>query len=231
MTSKMVLELKPECLTQPIRMDLVDIEAMMLWPKDPQARYLWFRAASLEEGLARIDDMPVDLLRQYAKDAMTIPRVAELNKQNARRMAYGLVAGWMIFDAAFYAMYEPERAALYKVQESISEHLNKIFQIRPQTMKNTDGQVMSLKPAAHLWAAHAYFAVHGDRTFPCKLSDIGKFLSTAEAIREVAEANKAPKAKTTIMQPGETVTLPDAIRAALPATRLLFNPDIPEKAG
>lgn len=213
----LTLEIQPECLCNPTRLDLVDIEAIMLWPNDPAARQLWWRAAALEEALPHVDDLPIDALRQYARDAMTIPRVSELNRRNGKRIIHGQLLGTIVFEATYLSRHEPERAALYKVQADLCRRLRGTFQIQPQTMNNKDGPIAPMRPAAHMWAAYMYRTIQGDSVFPCRLSEIGRFLATAEAIRHVAETRRAPKAKSAILREDETVKLPQAILAQLPS--------------
>lgn len=215
-----VLDLDPSCLTEPIRMDLVSIEAMMLWPNDPSARWLWWRAAALEEGIDHIDQFPIDVLRQYAKDAMEIPRVAELNSRNSRRVVHGILLGVIVYEATYLSKHDPQRAALYKVQEDLCRRLSGTFQIQPQTMNNKEGPLWPMRPAAHLWAAHLLLALGGDKPFPCRKADIGRFLATAETIRLAAEQRRAPKAKSTVMRVGESVVLPTAIVSRLPSVSI-----------
>lgn len=212
-----MLDLNISCLTAPVRMDLVSIEAMMLWPTDPSARDIWWRAAALEEGLDHIDKLPIDALRQYARDAMLIPRVDELNKRNKHRIEHGLILGITVYEAAYLAKNDPNRAALYKVQQDLSHRLKGMFQIEPRTMNNKEGPLWPMKPAAHLWAAHILrLALTGDTTFPCRKEDIGTFLALAETIRLAAEQRRAPKANSTVMRVGSSVVLPSGIVSQLP---------------
>lgn len=94
------------------------------------ARDIWWRAAALEEGIEHIDKLPVEALRQFARDAMRIPRVDDLNKRNKSRIEHGLLLGIIVYEATYLAKNDPNRAALYKVQHDLSQRLKGTFQNR-----------------------------------------------------------------------------------------------------
>lgn len=216
MTPPPVLNLRPAALVRPTRLDLAIVEALMLWPDDEAARERWLSAAIIDEGKDNIDDMPEHLLRHYTLDALNAPRLADLEPAAGKRHVDGLLAGIVLLNATIYATAAPERAALGKIRQELCDNLHGTYQVQPRTLDNRN----EYRPVAHLWAAYMLACHHGDRTFPCLISNLAAFLATAEAIREIAEKSRAKKAPAPIMRPGEAARLPDDVTAALPAIRI-----------
>jgi len=219
-----VLELDPECLSRPTRLDLATIEAMMLWPNDSEARQRWWRSCALEELGGRIDDMPVEAVREYAKDAMTLPRISVMREHHEKMWWRGYILGVQILEATVLATLAPERASLRRVQADIARRFKGKFQIEPRTMNNKTGPLAPLRPAAHFWAAHVCMTSRiEDLVFPCRKAEIGRFLALAEKFRNAAEKSRAPKANTTILRPGESVRLAASLVALLPDVPIRFR--------
>lgn len=206
------LDLSQDCLTKPIRLDLATLESWMLWPDDDLGRQLWWRACVLEENSSRVDDLPEDLLRQFAKDALTIPRLEDLRKRALKRELHGALAGLVVLEAVVM------KETLGVVRGAICDRLCGIIQVRPNTINN---EIMPrFRSVAHLWGAYALRRDLNDGIFPCRISELRTFLATAEAIRVAGEKAKAPKANSTVLRAGEAVLLPDAIRTSLPSFEL-----------
>jgi hypothetical protein len=210
------LRLRPDSLDRPIRLDLAHVEALMLWPDDDDARERWQRAAIIDEGKDHLDEMPENLLRHYARDALNAPRLADLQPEAGKRKIEGLLAGIVLLNATTYAHHAPERAALGIIKQELCDNLRGTYQVQPRTLDNRN----EYRPVAHFWAAYMLACHHGDRTFPCQIADLATFLATAEALRELAETSNAKKAPGPIMRPGEAARLPDDVVAALPAVRI-----------
>jgi hypothetical protein len=66
-----VLDLRPDCLVDPSRMDLARIEMMMLWPKDEGLRATALRAIELKHAI-ETKSAPLP------KDAMNCARFLKL---------------------------------------------------------------------------------------------------------------------------------------------------------
>ena len=76
------LNLSPDCVERPIRLEVAEVEAMMIWPDDSKARDHWIIAAMMEEAATCIDELPISLQHQFAKDAWREPRLNKLRGGN-----------------------------------------------------------------------------------------------------------------------------------------------------
>lgn len=225
-----VLELSPDCLTNPTLLHVAEVEGMMLWPNDPVARQVWWNAAFLEFGAAGLDTMPAWMVRPFARMALASPRIAELRSQIEKKgtINHGILLGLRVLSAINYAT--TDHAALDKIdRELCAAFLAKGFPIAPRTINNKTGPIYPLRPAAHLWAAwvHREYLVAGPQApFPCAVEKLAEFLAVADAIRRLAETTRAPKAKATVMHPGEAIYLPDEVLAELPKLKMERSTEI-----
>ena len=219
-----ILELAPAEVSAASRLTLAKIEATMIWPDDASMRLRWLRTCEIEAGKEMIDLMPESVLREFAKEAIDAPRIADLRQNVGKREAHGLIAGIVCLEATVFSTAAPERAALRKVQQQLCEHLKGVFQIEPRTINNKQGPVYKYRAVAHLWGAYMLACHHGDRTRPCQARNCGAFLATAEKLRLRAEKARAPGSNTTVMRPGEAVVLPPAVIAILPQVELKIAP-------
>ncbi len=199
-----------QALANPIRPDLARLEAVMCWPTDVGARDRWVRAALLEHSAPLIDEMPVEILRPYARDALSMPRLSELRSQMMDRFRFGMIAGLVLIEAMVSIEVAPGTGGLDAIRKRLAAaYRGTELQIEAQTMKNRDGPVQQFRPVVHLWAAwwNRHFETQDD-TFPCRPTDLTAFLAMAEAIRRKAEATRAPRSAVPLMRPGEAFLLP-----------------------
>lgn len=80
------------------------------------------------------------------------------------------------------------------------------------------------KSAAHFWAASVAINTLDNigGAFPCRPDELGRFLSDAEAYRIAGETTRTKQAATTILDPGVTIRLPDALKIS--PSELVFVP-------
>jgi len=211
-----LLKLRVGCLENPGPADLAVVESMMLWPEDEAARGRWRAAGFVDEMRGRIDSMPIDLLRLYAKAAADGPRLAELQPEANKRSGHGGIAGRIVLEAVIVApAFDPDGASLTYIREKLAAELKPRpgdpggYQIAPQTMANKNGPLYKFRPVAHLWAARGMAWCQGATTFPCSAADLGRFLGLAETIRTRAEETRTGRTPHPVMKPGEAVRIPD----------------------
>jgi hypothetical protein len=195
-----VLELRADCLQNPGRLDVAVVESWMIWPDDEGARDRWVNAALLAEGIDKIDHLPVEIARDYAKLAISAPRLSDLqNKHAEHRFTHGLIAGSILFRAV-----APNPEPTTKIVKDLCEKFRGTIQITPPTIHNA--VLPRFRAVMHLFAAHIH-ATPPTRTI-CRPNDLGRFLATAEAYRELAENTRAPRATRPLLMPGEALRLP-----------------------
>jgi hypothetical protein len=214
-----VLDISPDALDRPHRLDLARLEAMMLWPTDPAARETWQCAAILEVGAYHLRDMPEELLRQWAADALFAPRIAQLMPHKRKAEIWGRFAGELVLAV----LAERERGNEVKLGEVISAICRATkgkYQIEPQTVNNEVRPMF--RSVVHLWAAYMRTA-DGTGPFPCEVDALPMFLATAEAIRERAHVCRIKHARNPLMKRGEAVLLPAEVSAKLPQIWLNFG--------
>jgi hypothetical protein len=213
----MTFILSDKCLSSPTRYDVAAIEFLMLWPDDPDVRQAAMNAVLLEEGRAFVDDMDVDTVRDYAKLALSSPRLSQVQSTIGDRHRHGMFAGRVALQAIFLNN-AGLTTSLRQIRQKLADDMkvqtagSTGYQIEPQTLANKDGPVAKFRPVTHFWAAHAWQRINGDKAFPCRRQNVDPFLGLAEAIRQLGEKTKTPHSKTPILIPGEAVQLPTGIK-------------------
>jgi hypothetical protein len=146
------------------------------------------------------------------------PQIKDIQPTIEDRLWHGTIAGALTLRSSVGADFLGAKP-LGELQSDIAREIKPDFQIEPKTMNNRSGPLHKFRPVAHLWAAHAHHRLRGRPGFPCGLNDLPVFLSTAEAIRQKAEATLLPRSKWTVMRSGEAVRLPDDVLMILPTVR------------
>src|SRR5262249_45006408 len=77
------------------------------------------------------------------------------------------------------------------------------------------------RPVAHFWAASSDLVASGTTAFPCRVAELGDFLTVAEAYRALGERTRARQSRHTVLDPAETVKLPRGLN--VPVTTLKFG--------
>jgi hypothetical protein len=223
-----ILDLRPDCLNKPSRLDLARIEVVMLWPQDETQRARALEAAavqSLGEMVEQLgaDETPVAItvsdLKALTRRILGAPRLTALQQEVRRPFTRGLVAGLLLYEVVGWASLNPAIAGLGRVKAHIVKR--RIF---PRVSVKTIDNIIwpSFKPVAHLWAAYQSIRLSTrDVAFPCRIRDLQEFLSTAESFRQAGERLKPKQARETILDPNKTWRPPSTI--VVPAIDLDFE--------
>ena len=189
----------------------------MLAPKDEARRKRYIGHFEVLEGIERLAAVPpnrayYEALVLLALDAASAEEVSQLRNENAGR-ACG--AGMVLYNACLRiprGESKPVQTALQQVagvlgskKHSASSHPNEAIW-------------KAFRAVAHLWAAfiHLDDGTDGLVQFPCEPNRLPEFLSLAEEFRKLGESMRPPKRADPLLNPGETVKLPDAVTAMLP---------------
>ena len=175
--------------------------------------------------LARIawqikDDRPTgfDLLEFAARATPLESLQAAKGMKGAAAEPYlhGIISGFILHETLGKVVLGRKDASIGRSAKIASEkfsnkeasnHLDKRVRISISTINNTIWPLY--KPVAHLWAAHysRRLETH-DLDWPCNVSRISEFFSTAEAYRHLAETMGAFKSPSVLLVPGIAVRLP-----------------------
>lgn len=223
-----VLPLDPEALRAPTRHHVAALEAVMLWPHDPEAQSKWVVAAQLELAPELINDMGPDSRREITKLLLSAPRIVDLTPAAQEQMKFGALLGRIVLAATALAKHAPGQASVMAIREEIAAQLSKqrpgrgaILTVSANSLENKAHPTYRLRPVAHLWALYA-LAVQEDRPepFPCSSESLPQFLSDAERLGDWATTRRAPKANTPVIRPAELLRVADSLKPRLPQPRL-----------
>jgi hypothetical protein len=212
MTTSRMIDLGPECIDHPTRLDLAEIEAVMLWPNsDVESDGAAATSASayfIERHELFVDPVMSRCLAELAFRAKPLSDV----QQSARpRFVDGLIAGQILYLAFERSARKSRDASMSVIYADVVAYFEPARKIKTKTIENAIWK--PYRPVAHLWAA--FITLHGkDKSypFPCRAGDLPAFLGTAEAFRKWGEATKLRMSPTTVLRPGDAVTVPDNIR-------------------
>jgi hypothetical protein len=214
------LELQPDCLERPTQLDVAIVENMMLWPHDPHARERAEQAAMAQFGRNLMTEgrLSRDLEQGLVHLAVEAPKPGDVQETAKLRFVEGCIAGYILDRAISWADFDPDKAAIQKTVEAISDKLWPQWRLRPRTIQN---KMTELRCVSHLWAAYVRDAMETETPFPCRSKELAMFLGTAEAYREWAERTRTPHSPSTVLRPGETVRLPAGL--CVPKVELEFQ--------
>jgi hypothetical protein len=224
-TSTEILELSSSCLENPTQLDVLALEAHMLFPNDPVARKNARTTTGLEFATRERDNLPDDFLRALfplAVDAMPLKLLQQSALTPFKR---GFIAGIMLTQAIASAA-EGRKSRHNSLSATIKELSNRFEGHSPQTI---NGVVWpEFKKVSHYWAAYiaaAFPESSRNRPFPCTIEKLPRFLAIAEEFRRLGETTHSWKSpEPTILRPGECVRLPPDFR--LPKVTLVPQPRI-----
>lgn len=223
----LTLDLPPECATSPTRVDVLLLEAFMLWPDDQTARQRAMASGILAHAreLAAAGVDREDMLSGLAQFALDVDPPETIRERARPRFVEGLVAGLVVWRALALNEHDPGSAAISKSVGDIAQRVWPAWRLSPKSINNK--VLPRFRAVVHLWCAYAGAALEGADTFPCRTRDLPPFLATAEAYRARGEATRLPHAPTTVLRPGDAVTLPPELARRLPAIALKFLPASP----
>jgi hypothetical protein len=203
-------------VSNPDRMHLSIIESWMLWPDDEAKRLDAYKAAVVEIGRdlthqIKLEPAILEDLFYLAADAKPLD---QLRGMFMTPFQQGLMAGNILIAAV---TGKDAKGGPLKLGD-INEKLRKLFARGPNSNSSFVNTIWKqYRAVSHLWAAH--IQVTEDRpagasfVFPCELPEIIEFLWLSEQWRVKGESMKtAPRAPSTILRPGESVRIPDALK-------------------
>lgn len=197
----------------PTASDAYAIKFLMLWPDDAETRERAMNAALREIGERFIGDMDIETARWYARLAKTGPVLADVLSEIGDRVWHGSFAGRIALEA-IVLNNAGQTTSLETIRRKLADDMKVQkrdaggYQIEPQTLANTSGPIAKFRPVAHLWAAHIWNRIHGQKTFPCTVRELPSFHGLAEAICDLGEATKLRHSKGTIFKPEEMYRWP-----------------------
>jgi hypothetical protein len=215
-----VLDLRPDCLVDPSRMDLARIEMMMLWPKDEGLRATALRAIELKHAIeTKSAPLPKDAdeLRAFFEIINSAPRIYELEGSAKEAFTRGMVAGGILRQGVGYSEVDPSQTSLSQVKKRMVGTLGGLIPKKITEKTINDSIWPMYRSVAAYWAA---YSVVGPE-WPCTTSTLDKFLAIAEEFRRRGEATRGRQSpEPTILRRGETVAIPSGLQ--LPAFTLEF---------
>jgi hypothetical protein len=222
-----LLEIPPERISEPNRLDLGYLEALMLYPDEPETRQQaaefciaesiveGLRAASNDPGLGD-QHVPADVTT-FAREA---PRLADFAVE--RRRIEGTFAGMVLRDIV--ARYEAGIAGggVIATIKLFTERMN-----LHASEKSAQRWWQKFRSVSPLWAAREELCERiasegkSDPPFPCQLNQLVEFLGYSEFYRRWAETIQVPHSPGPILRPGEAYALLPG--APVPQFELAFS--------
>ena len=222
-TSIEALELSSGCLEMPTQLDVLTLEAHMIFPNDPVARKNARITTGFEFANRQSEILPDDFFRDLfplAVDAMPLKMLQQSALTPFKR---GFIAGMMLTQAiaSATASRKSKHNSLTATIKDLSDH----FQGHsPKTINSVVWP--EFKKVSHYWAAYiaeAFSESTRNRPFPCTIEKLPAFLAIAEEFRRLGETTHTWKSpEPTILRPGECVLLPSDFN--LPNVNLVFSP-------
>jgi hypothetical protein len=209
-----VLDLRPDCLDRPSRLDVGIVEAIMLWPDDKDGKFrdalnLRHRIKMGELGLLASEE-----LEEAAKRLDELPRYDDVLKQvREGKFERGNDAGIILFSLVQNSFAGDLKLSLTEAKFRVRK---KAFK-QPMSASSMERIWKDYLPVVHLWAAwiHRKFDDLSE-PFPCSVANFGNFLATAEWYADLGTSIKPPQSPNgTILQPERLIRVPRGL--TLPA--------------
>jgi hypothetical protein len=210
---KNILALRHECLESTTLYDVAVVGSTMLWPDNEKLRKQAMHAVMVDlifqAGNHPEPQMPAER-REFVDLIRTAPRVADYDAAVQDGYRRGMIAGEMLREVIIGAEARPNSFKLTAIKKRIaSEFVQE--RISVSTINNSIWR--NYRCVAAYWAAFITVGMPpADRTFPCRPSILGVFLSLADYFRRMAEITHTPQSpKQTLLRQGETVAIPPSI--------------------
>jgi hypothetical protein len=222
-TSSEILELSSTSLEIPTQLDVLTLEAHMLFPNDPVARKNARITTGLEFANRQRDNLPEDFFRDRFTLALKATPLEMVQQSALTPYKRGLIAGIMLRDfiAAAADGGRPKDGSLRSIIKILSDRF-KGHKCSPQTINCEVWP--KFKKVSHFWAAYIHAALSGSvgsRPFPCTIETLPVFLAMAEEFRMLGEATRGWRSREpSILTEGECVGL--ALDFHLPKVVLSF---------
>jgi len=206
-----ILNLRPDIFQHPLRADLSEIAASMLWPDDELSRSRAISSAMVES-IAEEYDWSLELGKMAFDLARNAPPIGDIHAEVRRgRFLKGMVVGKVLHDV-LWAIHGCGVTTTLKeqAQETIERLQNKDGGQKRVSMSLFNSEIWpTFRSVAHLWAAtHKKNVIEKQGAFPCRLDSLKAFLLDAEAYRQFAEITHVKHATGPLISPGQALLFP-----------------------
>lgn len=196
---------------------LAEVEAVMLFPDDPQMRDT-VRRVERQHALieaAKVGDFRIDSasLAEAMEGALHTATPAWLEEQTKRPMHYGCVAGVILLKM----LYGEQTGQL--AENTIRKTATKLHgamwrsYIGSLSEEHIKQDVWPrFMPVAHLWSATIALQNEGVTEFPCRIVDMPRFLALAEQDRQAGESLRLYKRAETALRADACWRVPDSVK-------------------
>jgi hypothetical protein len=197
---------------KPVPPDIGIVRAMMLWPDDMEMREQSATRAFFDY-LDDLGDAPSDVKNFAYKLARSAIGALELEKREDERIPRGLFVGSVLYSMAtcdndenFNFNYHVENCNKLFLQKK--NHAGKrLYRFSKKTFDNELWP--TFRSVAQYWAtSFKILKIDNGDEFPCALDNLQDFLAFSEYIRAKAEIRRPFKSPSTILRPGEALTIP-----------------------
>lgn len=209
MTENPILDIRADCLTQPIRLDLAVIEVTMLWPDDIEARREALITSRVEELRPSADTLIRSELAELARQAADARPLRDIQKDYLRgdRLIRGSIAGTILRETLGRLEINHNASSMKQIVGELSDAFSKKYRLSVKTIANDVWP--TFRPVAHFWAAHLDAALFFDETaFPCQMQHLSDFLARSEGYRMRGEIFRTKQSPTTVLHAAEMFRLP-----------------------
>jgi hypothetical protein len=171
-----ILELRSDVLSNPWRLDLAEIEALMIFPGSEEKRNKYFASALVELFAEYPETVPEYKWRELFFIARNARPITDWQDEALDIFVKGSIVGGFLHDKIGYEML-----GIHKTSAEVAERVIKLYK------KNSDGGYVrtsvsdfnsnvwpKFKCVAHFWAASVLVNINlskQDMRFPCRLVD------------------------------------------------------------
>jgi len=176
------IDLTSENIRNPWPPYLIYLESIMCFPNDPAARleYAQSAGAHFAANYGPAGQVMTRESMQYMAAAKPLPDLQEKTKPI---FVNGVLVGYTICEMIAPRPGTGPAASLREAkQRALARFPERGLWGTGNSIKTFDNTAWAeLAPVAHLWAAYVTRTYHsGDSTFPCRLADLGAFITKAE---------------------------------------------------
>lgn len=219
---RLEIPLSFNALIAPQVSDMIEVEAMMLWPKDKAARDRAIRSATALHVKNVLDYKSINSeeewksIAELLQGADPIDNIHSIVRAKDSPFVRGVVAGQivrMVIGNDIRA--KKAEMPIGEAVKALSKIFNGQFRLLPQTIENVVWPVF--RPVAHLWAAYLerIFIDQEDPVFPCRGAGMRDLFFKAEVFRGVGERLTLHRSPTPLLRSHETTRFPAYIEAEL----------------
>jgi hypothetical protein len=226
-----VLDLRPDCLASPTRLDIALVEVMMLWPRptDELWRSKVYSSIEVHDLLGR-DQYPGSQ-RQLQDVLAKLPSLVECRSASEAAQANGSMAGeYLLHELGVWVDRAGRDGKGYRehLARSFKAPIVKGYKARRLSGKTLENQIWrTFRSVAPFWGAtrliawETFLASGRPGAFPCVVENFIRFLVYANELRRRGESHRPRQSRwPQLLPPAEMVRIPDHL--GLPQTSPLW---------